>query len=327
MKAIVNTGPNTLELLDRPMPEPGRGQVRIRTAACAICATDILMIAGWDRTPFGHVPGHEWSGIVDAVGPGGDTKLVGRKCVAENVLSDGKEVGFEHPGGYGQYFLTDAANVRTLPDGFDLTAAVLIEPLAVCVRGLRRLRADAKGPVLIFGDGPIGLLTQMLLVAAGRRDVVLVGGRDFRLALSRELGAAKTVNYHQVGADLVGAVRKAACDAGLAPFATLIEASGSGAAMDACIDLAGPLGRVLVIGDYGPARANFAWNTVLHKELEILGSNASAGAWDETVALAVSGRMPLARMVTHPLPAERFAEGIDLMRNRRGDVIKAVLKW
>lgn len=327
MKAIVNTGRDKLEFLDRPMPEPAAGQVRIRTAACAICATDLLMIAGWSRTPFGSIPGHEWSGVVDAAGAGVDGKLVGRKCVAENVLRDGKEVGFENPGGYGQYFVTDAANVRTLPGDFDMGAATMIEPLAVCVRGLARLRPDAKGPTLIFGDGPIGLLTVMLLTMQGRKDLLVVGGRDTRLKLCQELGASRTVNYHAAGADLVAAIRRAAGEAGLKSFATVIEASGSGTAMDACIELAGPLARVLVIGDYGPARAGFEWNTVLHKELEVIGSNASAGGWDGAVAMAASGKLPLARMVSHRLGAKDFAQGIDLMRSRHGDVIKVVLEW
>ena len=48
MKAIVNTSANRLEMLEYPLPQPGRGQVRIRTGACGICATDMEMIAGWD---------------------------------------------------------------------------------------------------------------------------------------------------------------------------------------------------------------------------------------------------------------------------------------
>ena len=120
MKAIVNTGPGRLEWLDRPTPPPGNGQVRIRVCACAVCATDLAMIAGWERTGFPAVPGHEWSGVVDAVGPGADGALAGRACVAENVQADGGEVGFEHPGGYGQYLLTDAANVHPLPGDFPL---------------------------------------------------------------------------------------------------------------------------------------------------------------------------------------------------------------
>src|SRR2546427_671055 len=70
MKAIVNTGPNQLELLDYPLPAPAPGQVRIRTAACGICATELEVIKGWDRTGFPTVPGHEWAGVVDSVGAG-----------------------------------------------------------------------------------------------------------------------------------------------------------------------------------------------------------------------------------------------------------------
>ena len=96
MKAIVNTAAGQVQWKDWPTPQPGPGQVRIRTAACGICATDLEMIAGWARTTFPCIPGHEWSGVVDAVGEGVDAKWLGQSCVAENVLADGGEVGFEH---------------------------------------------------------------------------------------------------------------------------------------------------------------------------------------------------------------------------------------
>src|ERR1039458_955422 len=101
MNAIVNTGPGCLEWKVWPTPEPGPGQLRVRTAACGICATDLEMVAGWTRTGFPSIPGHEWAGVVDTVGRGVDGALAGKPCVAENVLTDGGEVGFEHPGGYG----------------------------------------------------------------------------------------------------------------------------------------------------------------------------------------------------------------------------------
>jgi 2-desacetyl-2-hydroxyethyl bacteriochlorophyllide A dehydrogenase len=323
MKAIVSTGPGQLAWQDWPLPQPGAGQVRIRTSACAICATDLQMIAGWQRTGFPSIPGHEWSGTVDAVGAGVDPGLAGRRCVAENVLADGGEVGFEHPGGYAAYLLTEARNVQVLPPDFPLTAAALIEPLAVSVRGMRRLRLEDKRRALVFGDGPIGLLMLMLLRRAGVEEVLLVGGRPQRLALARELGAARVLNYHEASGDLAAAVRQA----GGGHFSNVVEASGSAAAIQACLDVATRCGRVLMLGDYADARAGFAWNRLLLQEIELIGSNASAGAWPEAVRMATEGQLPLARLVTHRLPAAQFVEGVELMRSRQADVIKVVLEW
>jgi threonine dehydrogenase-like Zn-dependent dehydrogenase len=239
--------------------------------------------------------------------------------VAENVLADGGEVGFEHPGGYGELFLTEARNVLPLPSGLDLAAAALVEPLAVCVHALDRLgrRVGADEPVLVIGDGAIGLLLTMVLGQRGCRNVTLVGGRSARLALAREAGAGRTLNYHEMKGGFV---------AGLGTtFPVVLEASGSPAAVDACLDLVSPLGTVVVIGDYGPACASFPWNTVLHRQAAIVGSNASAGAWPE--ALRLAPRLPLARLVTHRFPAARYAEGMALVKARDPSVIKIVLGW
>jgi threonine dehydrogenase-like Zn-dependent dehydrogenase len=281
------------------------------------------MIDGWSRTGFPAIPGHEWAGTVDAVGEGVSASLIGSRCVAENVLTDGKEVGFEHPGGYGEYFLTEARRVQVLPPDFPLYLATLIEPLAVSVRGLRRLRLEDKRSTLIFGDGPIGLIMLMLLRRAGVEEIVMVGGRAERMALASELGAAKTFNYHQADGDLSAAIY-AACRQ---RFRNIVEASGSGVAMQASLSMAVPCGRVLVLGSYGDARADFQWNHILRQELELIGSKASAGAWPEAVQLAVSGELPMTRLVTKRLPAAQFAEGMELMRRRQGDVIKVVLEW
>lgn len=323
MHAIVNTGPGQLEWQEWPLPSPGPGQVRIRTGACGICATDLEMIGGWQRTGFPAIPGHEWSGTVDSVGEGVSPSLLGQRCVAENVLSDGGEVGFEHPGGYGEYLVTEARLVHRLPPDFPLDVAALIEPLAVSVRGLRRLRLVDRRSALVFGDGVIGLLMLVLLRRAGVERVVLVGGREQRLSLAAELGAAATINYHAVGNDLAAAIREVETRA----FPNVIEASGSSKAVQAGLELAGPGAHVLLLGDYGDVRADFRWNRLLHGEIELIGSNASAGAWPEAVRLAVSGELPLARLISHRFPAAQFAEGVQLARSHAPDVVKIVLEW
>lgn len=312
----MNVAPGQLEMREIPVPQPGTGEVRIRVAACGICATDLQMIRGWERTGFPSIPGHEWAGIVDEVGPGVSDALLEAHAVGENVLSSGGEVGFEYPGGYAEYLVTEASKLQVLPDDYPLTTATLIEPLAVCVRGLRRLRRDAQGPYLIFGDGPIGLIFLMLLVSQGH-EVVLVGKRESRLKLARELGAKQAVNFQETEMYSVEGLR----------FPSIIEASGSAHALETSLELASVGARVLIVGDYGNAMARFEWNKILHSELELIGSNASAGAWPEAVRIAQEGIIPLERIITHVLPADKFAQGISMLEERSSNAVKIVLTW
>lgn len=323
MRAIVNIAPGELRLQEVPTPQPQSGQALIRTGACGICATDIKMIAGWDRTGVPAIPGHEWSGTVAAVGAGVDARLVGARCVAENVLSDGGEVGFEHPGGYGEYLLTEADKVHVLPADYPLADAALIEPLAVAVHGAARLRVEDKSRAIIFGDGSIGLLFLAVLCRAGVDQVTMVGNRPARLALARELGAAAVVNYHQAQGNLVAAIRRVTSK----PFPNIIEASGADDALVAAWQIAAPGAHLLLVGDHGAGRADFTWNSLLHRELELIGSNASAGAWDPAVQLATSGKLPLHRLVSHRFPVHTYSQAIDLTRRRDPNIVKVVLMW
>ncbi|MDP2991309.1 MAG: zinc-binding dehydrogenase [Kiritimatiellota bacterium] len=322
MKAIVVTAPNILEFKDLPLPVPKRGQVRIRTTACGICATDLEMIGGWARTSFPGIPGHEWSGVVDAVGDDGDKTIIGRRCVAENVLRDGGEVGFEHPGGYAEYLITEMDNIVFLPAGFPMAVAALIEPLAVAIRAMRRVHMEDKSSALILGDGPIGLLMTMLLKRAGVGSITLIGGRGNRLALAKELGAGRTLNYHRFGEHGIESAHEVLnCQ-----FPNVIEASGAAAAIKTALKLACKQGKVLVIGDYKQAAADFPWNHLLHNELELIGSNASAQAWPEAVQTAITIQKDLAKLISGEWAVVKFSDAMKAVKHNR-KIIKAILRW
>ena len=130
------------------------------------------------------------------------------------------------------------------------------------------------------------------------------------------------MNYHEAEADLAAAISALPG----APFANVVEASGSPAGVRAGMAAAAPEGKILVIGDYGDGRADFLWNQFLHKELELIGSNASAGAWTRAVELAVAGAAPLAALLSRRLPATSGVEAVELVKRFR-DLIKVVLEW
>lgn len=323
MKVIIVVEKGKVEFKEVPLLEPGAGEVRIKTAAVGICATDFTMIDGCKRAHYPAILGHEWSGVIDAVGEGVDKSIVGSHCVASNVLKDGGEVGFEHPGGYGEYFITEAKNIEFLPHEYPLTTAVLIEPLAVSVRGITRLRLQKYDSAFIFGDGPIGLIMTMLLKRVGVSEIVLAGGRPDRLKLAKKLGARQTINYHDIKGDLAEGILKI-CKK---KFPNIIEASGSEAAMNASLYLGDTCAHILILGDYGEAKADFPWLHLLHNEFEIIGSNTGAGAWGEAARLAVSGEIPLECLITHIFAPKDYAGALELARSRNPEVIKVVIDW
>ena len=328
MRAAVITAPGRLELKDLERPEPAAGQVRIRSAWCGICATDLSILGGTERTRDPLVRGHEWSGVVDAVGPGVDPGLRGRACVAENAWESGDEVGFEHDGAYGQYFVTQARLLHVLPAGLSLRRAALVEPLAVCVRGIRRLRLQERGAALVWGDGVIGLLLLLLLRQEGVREITVVGGRPTRLDKARALGAAHVVNYHEAeGADASALAAHVRRVTGRRDFPNQLEASASGAALGAAWILGALEGHILLIGDYPETRVTPPWQTWLHHELEVTASNASAGAWPDAVRLAGILGAELAPRIPHTEGIDEVKRGMDLMRGRTSGAIRVLVDW
>jgi threonine dehydrogenase-like Zn-dependent dehydrogenase len=162
----------------------------------------------------------------------------------------------------------------------------------------------------------------MLLRHSGVEQVAVVGGIPARLALAKALGAWQTI-LASTGADPASELKETLGR----EFTTVVEASGSPSAMKTALHMAQRGGRILVLGDYEEARADFEWNFLLHRELELVGSNAGAGAWPAAVRLAVEGSLPLERLVTHRFPFFRFNEAVALVRSREAGVIKAVLLW
>jgi len=322
MRALVQTGPERLELGRLPTPTPGSGEVLIRTGAVGICATDLEMLAGWDRTGYPAVPGHEWSGMVASVGAGVDPALVGMRCVGDNILEAGVEIGFERPGGYAHRFATRADHLHGIGD-VPYAVATLVEPLAVCLRGLARMALADRSAALVVGDGPIGLLMVAALRRAGVGRLALLGGRAARLEVGRALGAAFTLDRHAIE-DPTAAIRDCF---GAAGVPNLVEASGAVAGMELALRLAAPGARLLVLGAYGEAHAGFPWNDLLHRELTLIGSNTGTGAWAEATAWLSEESVSFEPLITHRYPIERYAEALRTVRDRDSGAIKVVLEW
>ncbi len=337
MRAIVIEAPHQVGFQTVPVPSIGKGEALIRTAYTGICATDFEIVEGRIlRVQYPHIPGHEWSGTVAAVGSADDAALVGQRVVGENFITCGsclacrqgkwnecpqsREVGFQLPGGYGEYFVTRASHLRVLPATVSFHAACLLEPTAVSVYAAERTGFRLGDGVVIVGDGPVGLILVQLALMKGASSVIVVGGREGRLALAKTLGAVATINYHREH-DLVSAVRRLQAQTDVA-----IEASGSPRAFEAAFAILAPSGRLGVVGAYGGQTVTLDPSVIIHRNLTIVGSNASPGSWDAALALVASGRVQLEPLISGTYSLEEWEPALEAARSHRDDVIKVVLR-
>ena len=201
----VDTGP--LELVDRPLPSPGPGQVRLAVAVCGVCRTDLHVAEG--DLPVHRprvVPGHEVVGRVDALGPGarrfspgdrvGVAWLAGtcgacRFCRRgrENLCPDARFTGWDLDGGYAEAVVVDERYAYRLPEGLDdEQAAPLLCAGIIGYRALRRTELPPGGRLGIYGFGGSAHLTAQLARAQGAELYVMTRSEDAR-ALATELGA------------------------------------------------------------------------------------------------------------------------------------------
>jgi 2-desacetyl-2-hydroxyethyl bacteriochlorophyllide A dehydrogenase len=190
-----------------PAPEPQAGEVLVRSTVVGICGSD--MHAAHGRHPFMSLPfrpGHEVVGVVERVGTGANSELVGKRVVIEpnlacgvctqclagryNICAKLDVFGCQTPGGMTDLFTIAEDRVIELPDDMDDTWAALIEPLSTPVHAVRRA-GDLKGKkVVVFGAGPIGLFVAIAALDAGAAMVVVADLLASKRARAERLGAS-----------------------------------------------------------------------------------------------------------------------------------------
>jgi threonine 3-dehydrogenase len=267
---------------ERPIPEPGPGELLIRVRANALCGTDRgQLAAGSDVTP-----GHESAGEVAAIGPGTSTAIGERGVVylmdfcgscrpcaiaaTNQCLSKRADMGFTHDGGYGQYELVHETNFFSVDDeiGFG-EATLLLDVMGTTSHALARARSvrpDVES-VLVGGAGPVGLgAVAMARLILGSEVAILVSDTiPYRLDLAGRLGAVPVDVRHE---ELGTAIR----DAGLAAGVDVaIDTSGRGAARRDQLDALGQRGVLVCVG-HGEGLALSVSEDLIAPERTVMGS-------------------------------------------------------
>ncbi|HSZ42472.1 MAG TPA: alcohol dehydrogenase catalytic domain-containing protein [Trebonia sp.] len=212
MRALVINGPGSAAVTEVEVPVPGEGEVVVDVHRVGICGTDAELFSGEQpyfaqgKTSFPLRPGHEWCGVVTAVGPGADEEWLGVRVTGDTMLgcgrchrcragrghvcADRREIGIMGwPGAVADKLPVPAVALHRLPAAVGDTAGALVEPGGNAQRVVVAAQAGPGKRVLVCGPGTIGLLTVAFAVAAGA-EVHVLGVDGQRRELAERLGAS-----------------------------------------------------------------------------------------------------------------------------------------
>ncbi|MBQ8305800.1 MAG: alcohol dehydrogenase catalytic domain-containing protein [Blautia sp.] len=334
MKAVRVEAPGRIHLVQTDIPEPTPGFARIRVKAAAVCATDLEVIDGRIPARYPLIPGHEWSGIVDAVGSPADEARIGKAVIGSNdvvcLTCDAcrsgnwrycehfEEIGFKRDGAYGEYFLVPVYGLVEKPENLSFEEAALNEPLGVALGSMQKGGAAFGDTLTIFGAGSIGLCILAVGKAMGMRRITVVASSDKRLSIAKELGADRVIatdsedpeevlrTYHPGGSDLV------------------VDATGIESCIQASFRIARKGGTVVLAG-YGRGRQmSLRIDDVHINNLRVVGAGNNWNMHKKAITLMGDRVIDLRPLVSRTLRPEDYEEGIELVRTRPAGFVKAV---
>ena len=316
---VVRAG-GPLELVERPIPDPGPGTVRIKVQACGICHSDSLTKEGHMPVAYPRVPGHEVVGVIDAVGAdvpprwaAGQRVGVGwhawhcgscDNCRRGNFFacSTGAKVsGLSIDGGYADYMIAPWTALALVPADLPAPdAAPLMCAGLTTFNALRNSGARGGDLVAILGIGGLGHLGVQYAARMGFRTVAIARGQD-KAPLAKQLGAAHYIDS-QAG-DPAAELTK------LGGAKVVIATVTDGPAMSATIAGLAPRGRLMVLGAAGPMECSPLALIMGRRAIEGWYSGTSIDAQDTLNFSVQSG----VRSMNEPYPLEKAPEAYERM--------------
>ena len=327
MKAARITRPNHVETFSAEVPEPRADEVLIQVKASGICGTDIHIYRGDYLGSYPIIPGHEFAGIITAAGPevtrfkAGDHAAVEPNitcgnCPAclhnrQNFCENWRAVGVLQPGAMAEYVLAPEKNVFSI-GSLSFREGAFVEPLSCVLHGVERCGVRMADRVLVIGAGPIGSLLIQTIGSRGASDITAVDRNPARLALAARAGASRT-------ADSLDSLD----DAAAGTFDVVVDATGVPALMARTVEYARPGGRILLFGvPPRDGRLDLPAFQVFRKGLSIHSSFTSVRNSFQAVRMLQSKSVDVSALVSHVLPLERFAEGMEMIEQGKDGVLK-----
>ena len=332
MKSALVYGPRDIRFVEEPMPVLGDDDVMTRVKYVGLCGTDKSVYDGkiaYLRNGLMRYPvrlGHEWSGVVCAVGKNVKGFRVGENVCGDNVVTCGacekckagnyafcenlRAVGSVHtwPGAFAQFMVMPQRHMFHLPGGVSLEEGALIEPAATGLYTALNARIAPGCTAVVHGTGVIGIVAAQCAKVLGAGRVIITGRSEKKLEVCKALGVDLALNARQV--DVTQTILNLTEGKG-AP--SIMETTGAASVLLSCIEQAAPQGVISVIGSYDAPVDGFDANGVVYKNLTITGLNGCPNMFDKLLSLLAAGRVALKPLITNVIPFEKIAQALEGM--------------
>ncbi len=337
MLAAMYYGPLDVRLEERPIPQPGPGEVLLQVAAATTCGTDVKSYRRGHPLLFPQTPagfGHEVSGVVAATGAGvvqcveGDAVVVANSapCLRCYYCQRQRFSLCEHlqflNGAYAEYLLVPEPIVRQnlykLAPTTSYIAAALTEPLACALHGVDACAISSADTVIVIGCGPLGLLLVAIASLRGARVIVTGRGAD-RLALAAQFGAQTVI-------DVAALSLEQQCEAALAHTEArrgadvIIEAVGTPETWTLATQLVHPGGLVNFFGGCpSDSTVHLATRSIHYSELTLTGVFHHTPAYfAQALRLIQEHHVNVEALITARLPLSSALEALQMLMRRQG---------
>jgi len=338
-RICIKDGDGSVALTSFDLPDPGEGQVLVRTLLTTICGSDIHIVDEIPAVPVGTPMGHEAVGVVEAVGEGVQRFRVGDRVVASCLLScggcercrDGEPnvcATFGAPmnllfGAQSDLFMVPSADhsMTRIPEGVTERQAIFAaDILSTGLGALERARVRPGDKVAIFAQGPVGLCATLGAKFLGADPVIAVEGLPERAAMARRFGADTVLAPETAVDEILRLTNGRGVD-------VAVEALGKQQTFESCCRVVRLGGTVSSVGVYGgleflrlPTDGSF-----IHRQLVTTLCPAGSSRLDYLLGLMREGAVDPTPMFTHTRSLDQIVEAYDLFRHRRDGVIKVAI--
>jgi L-iditol 2-dehydrogenase len=325
-----------------PEPEPGPQDVLIEVKACGICGSDVH---GYDGSTGRRIPplimGHEAAGVVAKIGTEVHGVQVGDRVTFDSIVSCGKCLycstgdinlcetrqvlgvscgDYRRDGAFAEFVSVPQHIVYELPDSFAFEKAALIEAVSIAVHAAKITGIKPGSTALVVGAGMIGLLAIQSFRVFGCSQVIAVDLEEAKLKLAQQMGADQT--FLATDPQLLEKIR--AATGGHGPDIA-VEVVGAQKSVLTAINSVRRGGTVTLIGNLAPT-VEIPLQTVVTRQLRLLGSCASAGEYRECIGLMEAGAIDVDPLISALAPLSEGADWFHRLYARQLGLMKVILR-